>query len=283
MGAVGVHVVMAALLLTWRVVPLPAQQQPIPVELVEIAIIELAKEAPEEIIVAPESSTELLDEELAPAEPEVLQVETPVLDLPEVSEAAPEVPERAEPAEVPEALPPPGISLAREADEAREELISEKAETDGEAPGLRLEELPPEYVYKFDPFAETAPTALARVSKAVNCARVNRETRPAFCPNYDENDLFLASLTENRPGEWEQVAYDPVQDAASALDALGRFSAKQFKFRPNGRSEIGRANFQKVVIPDEDCTAIGFGFENTVPGQPGHDISNPDAKAVYCR
>jgi len=279
MGAVAVHIAAGALLLTWRALPLPSQTQPIPVEVIEIAIIEPPKEA----IIAPKPLAEPLDEELEPTEPEVLHVETSIPDLPEVSQAAPSVPEIGEPAQVPETLPPSGISLAQESDEVRDELVSEEVETGSQEPGIRLEELPPEYVYKFDPFAETAPTALVRVSKAVNCARVNRETRPAFCPNYDENDLFLASLAANRPSEWEQVSYDPVLDAATARAALGRFSARQEKFGPNGRSEIGRTDFQKVVIPDADCSAIGFGFENTVPGQPGHAVSIPDAKAVYCR
>ena len=278
-GAIGIHVALGALLLTWRVASLPAQPEPIPVELIEIAIID----PPKETLITPEPQHEPLDEEPEPAEPDVLQVETPIPDLPEVSQAAPELPEIAELAQFPEALPPSSVSLAEEVDEAREGLVSEDVETGSQPPSIPVDVLPPEYVYKFDPFAETAPTALARVSKAINCARVNRETRPAFCPNYDEDDLFLASIAANRPSEWEQVAYDPVLDAATARGALGRFSARQESFGPNGRSEIGRSNFQKVVIPDEDCVAIGFGFENTVPGQPGHAVSIPDDKAVYCR
>jgi len=277
-GAVGIHVATIALLLMWRAVPLPAQQEPIRVELVDIPVIELPRRP--EIVTEPELEAE--DEPL-PTETEVLRADAPAPDVPELAEPAPFVPEIVEPAPIADALAPSGPSLAQEVDKVPEQLASDALEAQGEAPGIEKDAVPPEFVYVFDPFAETAPTALARVSKAINCARVNRETRPAFCPNYDENDLFLASLAANRPSEWDQVAYDPVQDAAVALDTLGRFSARQSKFGPNGRSEIGRTDFQNVVIPDEDCAAIGFGFENTVPGQPGHAVNIPDAKAVYCR
>lgn len=266
-GAGVLHIGLLAGVLTWQpVVPAP-RQETIPVVLIEVPAIE------PETVADPEP-----DPELAPvraAEPEVRNIAPdPVEPAPaQRQQARPEPEARDEKAPAQDtfqpapSLPPPvspGVAVAQVPEEEDPE------------PGID-----PRYVYKFDPFAERAPSALARVSRAVNCLRANLETRPSFCPDYDEDQLFLASIAANRQSNWGQLAYDPVRDIAAARGALGQFTANQDKARSTGSSEVARATFDKVVIPDEDCQPVPFGFGSN--GGADSNIALPDSKTVYCR
>jgi len=172
---------------------------------------------------------------------------------------------------VSEPAPPSGVSLAQTPPVEPADKASEAAASD----------IPPEYVYQYDPFAEIAPTALARVSRAVNCARANRETRPAFCPEYDEDQAFLASLSQNRVEGWEQAQYDPVADIAAARSAFGAFSAAQAKPTFTGKSEsFERTHPHDQVLPDKGCRYISYGFND--PFQLDKGATELENRSVVC-
>ena len=282
-GTVAIHIVAFSLLTIWTPRPLPETPRQIPIELVDFPLIVEADEIEviepvirPEPVVPEEPESDVTDEvaDATPAaEPETLTEEDAPEDASQKSRV--EVPANvpAEPVQAPRPLP--GVSLA-EAAPLRDGL-KENVQTTVQ------DDTPPEFVYEYDPFAETAPTLFARVSLAVNCSRVNRDTRPEFCPNYDDEDVYLAAIGAARPSAWEQASYDPVLDLANAQSALGRFTARQSKHRPNGRSEVPGVDFHPVKILDEDCVATPFGFGG--PDGPNGTVTPgvPDSKAVHCR
>lgn len=275
-GAAGLHFLAGAVLLTWRPAPLPAGPETIPVLLVELPASEAATESVVEVVEEDEPEPDRLqDPEPTPLyrpdeEPLPLPVEAP--PDPERSEEREE--RRLSEEEIrslvqADPAPPAGVSLAQAGEDKSEQSKAS------------VKDIPPQFVYTYDPFAETAPTALARVTRAINCSRANRETRPAFCPNYNEDDVYLATLTQNRPSGWEQASYDPVLDIAAARSALGNFSAAQAKPAFNGRSEsFGRTHPHDPVLPDKDCQRVAYGFSD--PGQLDRGAAVPDNTAVFC-
>jgi len=272
-GALFIHIVGFAGLMTWRPDPLPLIET-IPVVLIELPPI-VSKPAPVPTPVPP-AEPDLLQEpepvkEFVPEpDPQPLPVEAEevVDNIDSVREAGP-AEEEIETLVARDPAPPAGVSLAQTRPE------------DTEAKDAVTSEIPPQYVYTYDPFAETAPSALARVSRAVNCARANRETRPAFCPNYDEDDLFIASLAQNRTPGWEQGGYDPVADIIVARSALGDFSAAQLKPKFVGKSEsFARTHPHDQDLPDKGCKYISYGFSD--PFALDQNAAVPDNRAVSC-
>lgn len=230
LGAFALHIVMFAMLAVWR----PERPPPLP-DTIPIILVELPP------LPAPEPEVEPPPPE--PIEREVERVAAP----PETPDAAPsEEPVAPEPdppevAAVPELADPSGAPpVPVEEEEEEEEAAAAPEEPDvPEAP-----EIDPRYVVEFDPFAETAPTAMARVSKAVNCSRVNRDTRPAFCPEYTDDELYYARLRGDEFGG--DSRYDPVYDAAIAQDTAGKFANwfadRQARARALTRTTVGSEN-----------------------------------------
>lgn len=54
------------------------------------------------------------------------------------------------------------------------------------------------YIIRPDPFLELPPSASARIAASVICARTNRETRPAFCPDTDDEDTGFAQTARTQ-------------------------------------------------------------------------------------
>ena len=278
-GALVLHIALFGLLLTWRPSLLPTPAQTIP-----IILVELPPEAPE---IRPPPEIEI--------EPEL----PPVLDPPETTpdfipapEPRPEpveterVADKPQPEEAPAPLQePPETTLERAPAAPAGVTLAPRIEAEQAPSQAATSDIPPQYVYKFDPFAETAPTALARTVVAVNCARANRETRPAFCPDYDEDELLVQAFAGGRPSEWEQ-AYNPVQDIAVARAELGgsvvaRFQERQQKPQFTGRSEsFGRAHPHDPILPDRDCRRVSVGFND--PFALDGNAAVPENTAVFC-
>jgi len=255
-GALLLHVVAFSALMTWRPKPLPPGPVTIPITLIELPPPTSAPE-PE---LEPEPEPEI--------EPEPEETEEAEELIEPVQEDAPSE-EEVETFVAIEPAPPAGISLAQ------------TGEDDTDVKDAVTKEIPPEYVYTYDPFAETAPTALARVSRAVNCARANRETRPAFCPDYDEDDVFIATLSQNRGSAWGQASFDPVQDIAAYRSALGNFTAKQQKPQFTGKSEsFDRTHPHDPELPDKGCRYISYGFSD--PFALDKNAAVPDNRKVVC-
>ena len=278
-GALLLHISLFGLLMTWRPSILPAPPETIPIILVElppqtpdispVPEIEIEPDTPP-VLAEPETVPDFIPE--AEPRPEPVEVER-VEDVSEPEQApalpqeAPEIQFAGEPAA------PSGVTLA----------LSEETEKD--ASQAAMSDIPPQFVYKFDPFAETAPTALARTVVAINCARANRETRPAFCPDYDEDELLLQAFADGRPSEWEQ-AYNPVKDIAVARAELGpsQFStwqAKQLKPDFTGVSEsFERRHLHDPILPDRDCRRVPVGFND--PFALDKNAAVPENTAVFC-
>lgn len=279
-GAFVLHALVFSALFSWRptgyipefetlpIVFVEAPDEPEPVFVPEIEVIP-EPEPPEPELAPPETTPDFVP----PPEPSPAPVEAAPVQAVRAPEQTPPQQERA-PLVFAEPAPPPSNALSTPL-----AGLEEEEETDEEGAATQI---PPQYRYQFETFSETAPGALARVSKAVNCARANRDTRPFFCPDYDEDDLFLASLTQNRPAS----DYDPVFDAAIARSALGRFdqpsfSDRQLKSQFTGVSEsFVRRHAHDPILPDRDCRRISFGF--TDPFQLDKNAAVPDNTAVYC-
>lgn len=288
-GTAIIHAAMIGLFLSWQPRPLPEAPETIPIILVEIPVAEpdrpVEAETPASAIetdpiVEPE---ETADSSVPPPDGQSATVETtpqPQPIEPEEEEQRPEVFEEDTSAPAPSVSVAPSLEIVS-TNPADEEVLA----TD----------INPDYVYKFDPFAETAPTPLARVVRAANCSRVNRETRMPFCPNYDENDIFLAATNTGLQSRWGQADYDPIGDIAVAKSSIGAFGDKaayqnyaegfrsgQVKPQFRGSSELHRVNFDDPVVPDENCRAIPFGFSGPAAGTLDSNVAPSDSKAVHC-
>lgn len=260
MGTLVLHsVVVAGLFITWRPPVGNAPPEPIPVVLIELpARVEPPAETPPD----PPPDTD--------PEPEPEPEAEPV--TPEISEAEvrpePDTPDEKLPEDEPEGE-----------NQTASGAIVAQAGVETDRPETPLQpEIDPRFKVEFDPFAEIAPSGLARVSRAVNCARVNRDTRPAFCPDYDEEDLQLAGLNREKNVFRTSNTYDPVYDIAGARSTLERFSGRQVIRRPNGQSEVARTSLTDPVVPDKDCQLVRL--ENGYQLDAGTAI--PGLAAVYC-
>ena len=287
-GTLVIHIAMVAVLSLWRPRAFPKPPQQIPIELVELPrFVEV--EAEIETIIPPVVVEEDLVEDI---EEDIENDEPPeeVPPEPAVTETVPRTPQietalqqRAptfEEAEREEATAPQSSGLVLQSPETETPEVRPGV---GLAPVPDIQEVDPQYVYTPDPFAETAPTLFARVSIAMNCSRINRDARPAFCPNYDEDDVYLAAIGAQRPSAWEQAQYDPVQDIANAQTALQRFQQRQSKHRPNASAVVPGVDFHPVTIPDADCVATPYGFGGPAGPNDSFTPGVPDSKALHCK
>lgn len=275
-GAMALHLALFSVFRTWHPLPLPPAPETIPVILVEVpALIVLDSDQPSEI--EPETEIDLIDDTVEPdptsqyepePQPEVIETEEPPQPRQPALAAKP-VGNEVETSVSLEQAPPDGTPDRREGAPA------------STSQDEKLQVIDPQYVYKYDPFAEIAPTGLARFTRALNCARTNRDTRPAFCPDYDDDDLYIATFTRNRPEGWEQGGYDPVLDIATARSALGNFKARQIKPQFTGRSEgFGRSHLHDPSLPDQGCRYISSGGGD--PFALDQDAAIPDRRLVVC-
>lgn len=267
-GALALHAVVLAMLAVWLPRPPAGSPSTISIELVEIPFVEV--EAPVDQPV-PEPDTEAEPEDEAE---QIQQADTPTeedqpLPAPEpesrAAEASPEVAEAS------------GVALVStgEAAQAESEPEPEKPEID------------PRYIIQYDPFSEAAPSAFARVGRAINCVRVNRATRPAFCPDYDDDDIAFAIMERRRlatiPGARPQ--YDPVFDIAAAQNTFERFSGRQTRALPTGSSEQGRVvHFERHPDGLKGCPENGqtLGLDGANGGAPGGGLPLGSTDGVFC-
>ena len=274
-GALLLHIALFGFLLTWRPSILPGPPDIIPIVLIELSseVLEITPVAdaeietdPPPVLAEPETIPDFIpDSEPRPEPVEVKRIED--VSQPEQNSAPPQEPFETELASEPAA--PSGVTFAL-SDET-EKAASQAANPD----------IPPQYIYKFDPFAETAPTALARSVVAINCSRANRETRPDFCPNYDEDDLFLAGLSQNRPSAWGQT-YDPVGDIAVARAELGASEFQKWQAKQLKPEEIFADTPHPFdpILPDKDCRRVPVGFND--PFALDKNAAVPENTAVFC-
>ena len=194
-------------------------------------------------------------EPLLPSIEEVMSIE--LVDMPadesaEVSVPVEEVvpiiedpsPELAPPAPEPAPSEPPIIAIAPpRAPPAQPEALEEDEEEDV---------IPPQYLIRRAPMLETAPSASARVSASVMCARTNRETRPAFCPEVDDEDLRFAELARAQGDFGGYSPRDEVIFAGTTFDAYARqqgyetFRDRQFRHRTLGATD-GSGNINSAL------------------------------------
>lgn len=267
-GAIALHVVVLAMLAVWLPRPPAGRPNTISVELIEIPFAEV--EAPVEL---PDPDPEA-DAEMEDQAEQVQQADRPLKEdqpLP-----APEPESRAVEA-IPEVAEASGVALvdAGEVDQAEAGPQPEKPEID------------PRYVIQYDPFSEAPPSAFARVGRAINCVRVNRATRPAFCPDYDDDDIAFAILERQRqaaiPGA--RPRYDPVYDIAATQNVLERFSGRQTRAVSPGGSELGRIEHLERH-PDglKGCTSNGqtLGLDGANGGAPGGGLPLGSTDGVFC-
>ncbi|MEO0882650.1 MAG: hypothetical protein AAFY34_07930, partial [Pseudomonadota bacterium] len=240
MGALSLHAIVYALVLTTpfeleaserSVVPIvlversePAEEAPIPI----VERLEEAEEATGEPDIPPsEESTEITPEEPAPQlPPDPSTVSTELLRPP-----------------VPTVEP----SLEDTDDsEAREEAIV----------------IDPRYKIPFDPFAETAPTAMSRVVVAMTCARSSAAARPEFCPDITDEERYY--VTFNAPSEWGEPTYDPVFDVVVAQSILEGEIQDFFANQAKHGTRSGSAELERIVDPKvanhaeglQNCSAV---------------------------
>lgn len=209
LGAAALHLLALLMVLTATVKPLP----PEPREFVSIEIVEGPEETIEET-----------------AEPDI-QTPDPVLPVePPVPEPAPvEEPEIiVEPAASETPTPPPPAAPAEPIKPDEEEA---------------REDIPPQYLIRRDPFLEVAPSGAARVSASVMCARTNRETRPSFCPEIDDEDIRFAQLARAQGDLGGYSPRDEVIFAGTTFDEYARqrgyetFRDRQFRRRTLGATD----------------------------------------------
>lgn len=79
----------------------------------------------------------------------------------------------------------------------------------------------PRYEIPFDSFAETAPSALARVTVSTMCARASLATRPDFCPEISIEDRYFSAATDPSA----RGGYDPRGDIVAAQSTIENAAA----------------------------------------------------------
>ena len=262
-GAAALHLLVLPLLVTWPIEVRPADRAIVPVVLVERTLPPPAEEeTPPEI--APPVEDEAQNAE--PAEP-VLEPEP----QPEPVTAPPEpLPETPVPVSA-ERRPPapsvvPSVTPEDDAETAQEAIV-----------------IDPRYKIPYDPFAETAPTALSRVVTATTCARSGRDTRPAWCPNYSDEDLYYSAFA--RPNDGTEPTYDPVFDIAFAQSTLERFAAGQSRHGVRSGSPELEPLTQVPRHPDglQNCTPVQTGLEGPGGQVSGLELPLGSSDGIFCR
>ena len=265
LGAAGLHVlaILALLPLSFKPLP-PTSLEPVSIELVDAPLIEPAE--PVEDDVEPE-----------PLEPEPV---APIEPTPPEPEPAPEpVPEAA-----PEPPAPPPPALTTVAPPPAPEVLEDDDEED---------EIPPQYLIRRDPFLEVAPSGAARVSASVMCARTNRETRPAFCPDIDDEDKRFALLARAQGDLGGYSPRDEVIFAGTTFDEYARqqgyetFRDRQERYRAIGATGGSPIVTQGVDVPRhaeglENCTPVRTGIARVGGGTDGLTTELSNGSEVFC-
>lgn len=266
LGAAGLHILLAMIVLSVNVSPLDFEAP----DVLSIELVDAPMLAPEPDDIAPPPLAP------DPVEPEPLLQDAPVPET--------ERPETIEAPESPPPAPPVVIAPIIRAAPAPEPDTEEEEETP----------INPAYIIRRDPFAETAPSASARVTASVMCARTNRETRPAFCPDITDDDLRFAALAR---AQGDLGGYSPREDSLFAQSTFNRFAGvssgyKKFRERQQSLDEFastGASPIQQFGVhiprhPDglKNCTPVRTGIARVGGGTDGLSTELTNGSAVFC-
>lgn len=234
LGALGLHLAAGLIVLSVHIHPIAQDDLKIlSIELVEARSIE------------PEVATVEPLPELPRDNPE------PDVDL-EVVAPQPQPQPEIEP--LPQAPAPstPRIAIAP--------IVEPEAEEDDEA-----ETINPAYIIRRDPFLEIAPSASARVSASVMCSRTNRETRPAFCPEIDDEDVRFAMLAR---AQGDIGDYSPAGDTLFAQSTFNQVASPRNNLEKYGeRYERVRQSLDEVASnTGSPIRRLGVGIERHAEG-----------------
>ena len=266
LGAAGLHILLGMIVLSVNVAPLDFESPSVlSIELVDAPVL-----APEPDDIAPPPLAPV------PVEPEPILLDAPVPET-----------ERPETTEVPVSSPPaPPVAIAPiiRAAPAPEPDTEEEEETP----------INPAYIIRRDPFAETAPSASARVAASVMCARTNRETRPAFCPDITDDDLRFAALAR---AQGDLGGYSPREDSLFAQSTLNRFAGvssgyEKFRERQQSLDEVASTGASPVRAlgigvdrhPEglQNCTPVRTGIARVGGGTDGLSTELTNGSEVFC-
>jgi|GEM_PF-2661511 len=272
LGAGALHLLALLLMLTATFKPLP----PAPVEVISIELVDARPDPP----VEPAQETEPETPEPEPIAPP----RTPASE-PEHVQEADTIPEDTAP-ESPTPEPPTVIAVAPPYPSAPPELdvLDEKDPDD---------EIPPQYMIRRDPFLEVAPSGAARVSASVMCARTNRETRPAFCPDIDDEDKRFALLAR---AQGDLGSYSPRDETLFARSTLNRFATsgryQRFRerqqsldeFASTGASPVRQLGVQTPRHAEglQNCTPVRTGIARVGGGTDGLSTELTNGSEVFC-
>ncbi|MEM6898646.1 MAG: hypothetical protein AAF583_02585 [Pseudomonadota bacterium] len=148
----------------------------------------------------------------------------------------------------------------------------------------------PRYRIPPDPFAETAPSVLTRVTMATMCNRASLATRPDFCPNITAEDRYFSSL-EAPPG-WASSEYDPIfeiVETRKGLDAAAAAVQSFFANQPKHGTRSGSPELEPISqVPKHPesftCTPVQTGLQGpggTVSG--GEEFTLGSSDGIQCR
>lgn len=263
LGAVALHLVAGVSLFSIHIAPVG----PDPIKTVSIELVDARSVAPvePELLETPEVDP---TPDPAPIEDRAAVEPLPPEPEPEISAPAPQT----SLAPVTPA-PPPETPEAEEDDE--ENLIN------------------PDYIIRRDPFVELAPSASARVSAAMMCARANKETRPAFCPEMDDEDVRFAMLVR---AQGDLDGFSRRADTMFAQSTLNEISGavgyERFRDRQQSLDEFASTGASPVRklgshIPRhaeglQNCTPVRTGIARVGGGTDGLSTELSNGSEVFC-
>ncbi|MEM7004430.1 MAG: hypothetical protein AAF498_01000 [Pseudomonadota bacterium] len=262
LGACGLHAIVYALVLTT-----PFKLEATELMVVPVVLVERTESTPEPappVIEVPEEfeerkrekDVELESEEVQTPEeePSRLLPEEPVVTVEPVRPLAPAV--------------RPSVADTDD-DEAAEAII-----------------IDPRYKIPPDPFAETAPSALARVTIATMCNRASLATRPDFCPSVSAEDRYF-SVSARPPTGTDQSAYDPIFDIVATQSIIEGVVSGQAKHGVrSGSPELERIVDPKVGRHPEglqNCTPVQTGLEGPSGIASGLELPLGSSDGIKCR
>jgi len=264
LSALGLHFLAGIILLSVEIAPFPSD----PVDVMSIELVDAL--VPE--VAVPEPAPELGQ---TPSTPQALpDLELPVEPEPPVPEPVQRPPGNlvSAPIAIAPVLPPPEPPvLALEDDE--EESIN------------------PAYIIRGDPFAEIAPSGAAIASASVVCARTNRETRPTFCSETDDEDARFAALARAQGDFGGYSPRDEMLFAGITFDQYARqngyetFRDRQFRHRVLGATDGSGSNKPSLNIRrgkdgEEFCSVLQMTIGPSAGNSDGGPVTNGGSK--YC-
>ena len=268
LGAAGLHMLAILVLLSVTFKPL----QPNALELLSIELVDARPIDPVTPVQEPEP------------EPELPEPISPIVPPPEPEQELELVPDpEPEPLPAqPQALPPQSAIIRSPPPPAPAQLEDDDEE----------DEIPPQYLIRRDPMLETAPSASARVSASVMCARTNRETRPAFCPEIGDEDIRFAELAR---AQGDFGGYSPRDETLFARSTFNRFALEPgyegFRERQENHRAIGSTGGTPIVRSGmkirrhaealENCTPVRTGVART-GGVEGLSTELSNGSDVFC-